>query len=229
MHIFSIGMEFQYNNKSTGSKRIVGKISVLLPLLLLALAMGCAGEKSGSGGTGAGAGTADNSSFSFPRTPVDYTARYVINEGGSEAAKLVFASGNRMRIQLDDGGSGYFALFFLGKNAYSCANPAGNASCFDISGRAQVKPEDVLPCQHLEGSTPAEKVDIGSTVGNCHVLPYGVFSTRKICCTDRGVLAYDEYNLTNGKAHVEYLTGISYSVNEEDFLLPATPKNAPDE
>ena len=207
----------------------MGNVFVLLPVLLLAFAMGCAGEKIGNGNTEAGAGIADNSSFSFPQAPVDYTARYVINEGGSEAAKLVSASGNRMRIQLDDGGGGYFSLFFLGKRAYSCANPAGNASCFDISGRANVKPEDVLPCQHLEGSTPAEKVDIGGTAGNCHVLPYGVFDKRKICCTDRGVLAYDEYNMTNGKAHVEYLTDISYSVNEGDFLLPATPKTAPEE
>lgn len=134
-----------------------------------------------------------------------------------------------MRIDITDGLGGYFSLYFLGNRAYSCAKIAQTASCFDVSDRSSIRPEEVLPCQYLEGSKQAEQVDIGGTSGSCYLQPYGIFGKRKICCTDRGVLAYDEYNQTSGKTHVEYLTSISYSAQDSDFLLPAEPQNAPKE
>jgi len=207
----------------------VGKIPFLLLAILPALFIGCVGQKEGAAPALPAEGTIPASSFSFPQVPVQYAAHYVVNENGAETVKSVWASGNRMRIELSDGGSGYFSLYFLGNRAYSCAAPGQNASCFEVSSRVSIKPDEVLPCQYLEGSEQAEEVDIGGTAGRCYLKPYGVFGKRKICCTERGVLAYDEYNQTGGKTHVEYLTDISYSAKDEDFLLPATPKNAPEE
>ncbi len=165
----------------------------------------------------------------FPRVPVEYAATYEVNEGGAKVTKRVWASGNRMRMEIADGSGGLFGLFFLGSRAYSCAAPSGNASCFDVSGRVSVKLAEALPCQNLSGASDAGPVDIGGTQGKCYTLPYGVFAMRKICCTDRGVLAYDEYNTTSGKSHVEYLTDIAYSAKDSDFLLPAEPRAAPAE
>ena len=70
-------------------------------------------------------------------------------------------------------------------------------------------------------------VDIGNTVGTCYLLPYTVLSKRKICLTDRRVLAWDEYNVSQSTAHVEYLTSIDYSVDESVFNLPASPQAPP--
>ncbi|HIH30673.1 TPA: hypothetical protein HA243_04690 [Candidatus Micrarchaeota archaeon] len=204
------------------------KAAALAVFSLFLLVAGCTGEKPQNPPAMNGTQAAPNL-FSFPGSPVEFSATYKVSEAGAEAVKKVWASGNRMRIDVSDGGEGLFSLYFLGNSAYSCTRVAGNASCFDVSGRAGSIPSGIFPCQDLSGAAFEGEVGIGNTLGRCYSIPYGVFSKRKICCTDRGVLAYDEYNVTSGNTHVEYLTDIYYSASDSDFLLPAEPMAAPEE
>jgi len=194
--------------------------AIAISCLLLLLA-GCAEAPPRSSAAGQ---IAQKHHISFPKSPVAYTALYTLNENGGEAQKRVVADGDKMKIQL-----GSIAIYFLSDRAYSCSYVGGNASCFDITAKAEgMKLDEVYPCQHLEGAREAEPVDIGGTAGRCYLLPYGVAGSRKICCTDRGVLAYDQYNLTSKSMHTEYLTEISYEADYREFLLPAEPAVAPE-
>jgi hypothetical protein len=204
----------------------VGTRFSLLYILAAALLAGCLANQAGAK-PAAQQASQQGSPVSFPQVPVAYSATYVVNEGGAEATKMVWASGNNMRIEIADANGGFFSLYFLGNRTYSCGRAGQGASCFDVSGRSPAGLGSLLPCQNLEDAKDAESVDIGGTRGKCHIVPYGVFSKRKICCTDMGVLAYDEYNLTNGKTHVEYLSEIEYAASDSDFALPAEPAAAP--
>ncbi|VVC01909.1 Uncharacterised protein [uncultured archaeon] len=198
--------------------------SAAIFILAAALAAGCLAAPAQPA-----APAQQGSAIQFPKAPVAYSASYVVDEGGAQAVKRVWASGSNMRIEIADEGGGFFSLYFLGSRAYSCGKTGQGTSCFDVTGRAQAGLESFLPCQHLENAKKAGSVDVGGTEGACYYVPYGVFGKRKICCTDMGVLAYDSYNLTSGKAHVEYLSEIAYGASAADFALPAEPAMAPPE
>ena len=120
------------------------------------------------------------------------------------------------------------SLYFLLGVGYSCANLAGKTACYEI--RAPLGNGSLGGVMDAPDTSSGEEigtVDIGNTVGTCYLLPYTVLSKRKICLTDRRVLAWDEYNVSQSTAHVEYLTSIDYSVDESVFNLPASPQAPP--
>jgi len=166
--------------------------------------------------------------FMVPQSGVEYTARYVVNENGAETEKTVWRSERKMRVDYASYGKSVLSMFFLQNKAYSCSAAAAGWQCFDISANIDGKAaENLFSPPDLSGAEAAEEVDIGNTKGKCYLLPSAPFETRKMCLTDRQVVAYDEYNMTKGKQRVEYLTDIYYGVGENDFALPAEPQPPP--
>ncbi|MCX8195108.1 MAG: hypothetical protein N3G22_03325 [Candidatus Micrarchaeota archaeon] len=167
----------------------------------------------------AGQPPAYSSSFLFPESPAEYTAIYAVNEGGVEVEKKVVAAGRNMKVVISG-----LAVYFLSDRAYSCSEITGKVKCFEItSSAAGMKPDEVYLCKNIQGAEEVERVDIGGTEGRCYLLPMAPTPAkyRKICCTDRNVLAYDEYVLADGTTRVEYLKEIAYEVDYREFLLPA--------
>lgn len=165
--------------------------------------------------------------FLVPQSGIDYTARYVVSENGAESEKTVWRSGRKMRVDYAAYGKGVLSLFFLQNRAYSCSIATDGWQCFDISANLDGASESLLSPPDISGAEAVEEVDIGNTKGKCYLLPSAPYETRKMCFTDRQVVAYDEYNMTKGKQRVEYLTDIYYGVGENDFELPAEPQSPP--
>jgi len=175
-----------------------------------------------------GSAAASSSEIKLPAS-IDYTATYSITEDGGEISETVWRKNDAMRMQYATSGKVFMDLFFISGHAYSCTGWKAQPECFDISGNAGGQMKDLFAEPDFSSAEPSEEVDIGSTKGKCYVFPYTVQSTRKMCFTDRGVVAYDEYIVAGGKPRVEYLTGITYSANDSSFLLPAAPVAAPGE
>ncbi len=167
-------------------------------------------------------------SFMVPQSSLDYSARYIINDNGVETVKEVWRSGQKMRLQFSSGQEGGLGFYFLGNRAYSCRGAGPDALCFDISAGLSKKDAEIFFAPpDLSGAKEAEEVAIGNTKGRCYIMPTLQFETRKVCLTDRGVVAYDEQNATGKGIKVEYLTDIAYFVGEADFELPAEPRLSP--
>jgi len=198
---------------------------MLLCIALSLALLGCAAqpqEKTSAQGQDAAA-----AGFSVPNAPVPYTAEYVVNDNGGTLQKKVWRSGTMMRMRLGSGNTGV-DLFFLGNSAYSCSSPQdGQAACFDVSSRLTSANYDELFPSPLASGEEVGQVDIGSTLGRCYEKEYPQIGIRKKCFTDRGVLAYDAYNLSKTQPYVEYMTGITYSAAGLDFALPAAPQAPP--
>lgn len=168
-------------------------------------------------------------SFLVPQSGIDYAASYTVYDNGQETIKRVWRSGRRMRVDFEGSGGGGLSLFFLENRAYSCSMPPAEARCFEFSSRVGASEAgQYFTAPDLSVATEAEMVNIGGTQGRCYLFPSAPFQARKMCFTDKSVLAYDEQNSTAGKRHVEYLTDIAYAVSDSDFSLPAKPSPLPD-
>lgn len=197
-------------------------LAVAATLLLLS---GCVNEASPQNSAGA-FGQAGN--FSVPPATVAYKADYVVFDNGAELAKRVCRSDDRLRIDVGAQNETSFSLFFLGSEAYSCYSVQGAATCYNISSAlSQTRMDDVMPRPDLSGAEETEPADIGGTVGRCYLVPQDPFKKRKMCFTDTGILAYDEYNVDESGKHIEYLSGLTYGVSDSDFILPASPGAMP--
>lgn len=196
-------------------------------LALALILAGCAAKENGEGAKAAEPASYGKG-FTLPQTPVEYTATYTVDEEGAQTQKKVWRSGSRMRIALLSGGGSSLGMYFVNGRAYSCADVGSGMSCFEITGRVDAQAAAQLAVQpDFSSAEPAEEVDIGGTKGKCYLFPYKVFEKRKMCFTDRGVLAFDQYNVTSGRVRTEYLTELKYGVDARDFELPATPRAAP--
>ncbi len=173
--------------------------------------------------------TGEQGQFLLPEAAVPYTARYAIVDGSTEMEKDVWRLGRNMRIDVRSPISpGAFSLFFLEGRAYSCTSDAGATSCYDVTGRlSESGVAEFLPEQEPKDGVETDKVDIGGTEGRCYLVLQGIYLEKKLCFTDRGVPAYEQYNQTNGASHVTYLTDISYGADPSAFVLPAQPQIAP--
>ncbi|MEM2137493.1 MAG: hypothetical protein QW568_00205 [Candidatus Anstonellaceae archaeon] len=198
-------------------------LSVFLVALLL---LGCtakpqeASAKEGSGPVG---------SFFLPQSKADYTAVYAVDEGsGPVASKKVWRKDSRMRIEISSDSGGSISLYFVSGRAYSCANIGSGYSCYEITSGLEPEAAAQLSGEpDFSSAEAAEEVEIGSTKGYCFFFPYKVFEKRKQCFTEKGVLAFDQYNVTDGRAHTEYLTNLAYVAYDSDFVLPAAPQPVP--
>ncbi len=196
-----------------------------LPALLLSF--GCA--QGGGGPVDAAAqqssaALAGNGGFLVPQSAVNYTAHYTLNENGAESYKTVWRAGRMMRISL----GGAVDLFFLSDRAYTCSSGVEGPQCFDISGAVgKGAAEGLFSAPDISSAKAAEEVDIGGLAGKCYLMPSAPFETHKMCFTPDMLVAYDEYNGTDGKCTAEYLTELDYSVSPSDFALPAQPAVPP--
>lgn len=167
--------------------------------------------------------------FSLPESPIEYTGHYVVDEGGSQLEKTIWRSGKNARIGIGPQGSGRLDFFFVANKAYTCANTGSKELCFDVTETiGNQKASELFPQPDMNAAEDAGEVDIGSTKGRCYFFPHTPFEKRKMCFTDRNVLAFDQYNTASGKVHTEYLTSLTYSVGLENFALPAPPQAAPE-
>ncbi|MCX8174869.1 MAG: hypothetical protein N3E51_01550 [Candidatus Micrarchaeota archaeon] len=167
------------------------------------------------------------SSFSVPPSPLKYTATYEVIDDGAESQKRVFRMDRMMRVDIGVGQSSVSA-YLLGNRAYSCSESGGKAACFDITSRVQNGQLDWLfEIPSLSDAVEVEGVRIGSGEGRCYLFFYPPQMTRMLCLTDRGVIAYDEYNVSSRQKHVEYLVEIAYEAHPSDFELPASPLPLP--
>jgi hypothetical protein len=201
----------------------MGLSGFLAALAVLALLFGCVqGERERQADL-----EAHQPAFRVPKSQVEYTAHYTVLDSGEESSKAVYRSGDRARVDLRLGSS-EVRLYFLADRAYSCSNTGSGFACFDISAKVGSSPAalELLDAPSLSGAKQLEDVDIGGTVGRCYLLPYAQLGSRKLCLTDRGVVAYDEYSSATGQKHTEYLTDIFYGVAQGDFDLPASPIGA---
>ncbi|VVC01546.1 Uncharacterised protein [uncultured archaeon] len=200
---------------------------LMAALIALLLLCGCTGSGA-QAAAGAGAQQPAHGSFVVPASGIDYSAQYVVYEGSTQVAKRVFRSGDRMRADVYSQGGNTFSIYLSGSFAYSCYSAGGPYECYDISAKLSQEQVDGMVAQpSLSGAKEAEDVDIGGTTGKCYAVPYDVYRQRKLCFTDRGVLAYDEYNATKESPHIEYLSSISYAASDSDFQLPASPQALP--
>lgn len=178
------------------------------------LLLGCASD--GKPSRPPASAQAINASFALPESPVAYTAKYIVNENGQESAKTVYRMGKSMRMDI----GGAVSLFFVSGKVYSCPRIANDDRCFDITGnfdRQGLAPEfESLP----KNAVPSESVDIGGTPGKCYAVPISTYASRKLCYTDRNVLAYDELRTGANSTRVEYATSINYGASAADFALP---------
>jgi len=220
------------------------KARAAVPFAMLAIALllaGCISQDSGNAAVGrngkqmasqAGAQSqADENAFLVPESEATYTAYYIVNEGGQETGKMVWRMGRNMRIDLGDGNA-TVSVFFLENRTYSCANsPFGGYGCFDITQQAIAQgTSSLIDAPDLSGAKEAETVPIGQAgkmTAKCYVFSSAPVAGRKMCFTEGGILAYDEYALSGGKKHVEYLANLRFSADEKDFALPATPMEIP--
>lgn len=165
--------------------------------------------------------------ISVPFSPLSYTATYVVSEEGGETQKTVWRMANSMKIRFGLQGAGV-EIYLLGDKAYSCPSLRTVDSCFDITSQmAGAKLGELFPSPPKNYSGKIEAVDIGGAVGNCYSMPYSGLGGRKTCFTDTGILAYDEYNVTRGSKHIEYLSDLSYDAAPSEFILPAQAKIPP--
>ncbi len=170
---------------------------------------------------------AGNQAISVPFSPLSYTATYVVSEEGGDTQKTVWRMANSMKIRFGSQGAGV-EIYLLGDKAYSCPSLPKVDSCFDITPQmAGAKLGELFPSPPKNYAGKIETVDIGGAAGNCYFLPYSGLGGRKTCFTDNGILAYDEYNVTKGSKHIEYLSELSYEVAPAEFLLPARAKIPP--
>ena len=199
---------------------------VAVVVLALFLFFGCTGETSSSVISARAPG--QNSHFSLPQSAVSYVATYTVVDGDSQLTKKVFRANDKIRIDVSAPNANSFSLFFLGSSAYSCYNAGGTITCYDISSvLSQTQIDALLPAPDLSGAKEAESVDIGQTTGKCYFVPQDIARKRKMCLTSDGILAYDSYNDTQTTTHVEYLTSLTYSVDDSNFLLPSSPQAIP--
>ncbi|MCX6770122.1 MAG: hypothetical protein NT051_05630 [Candidatus Micrarchaeota archaeon] len=166
----------------------------------------------------------------LPRSAVDYTAQYTVYENGVQIGKTFYIMGNNARMDFENGQGLSFSLYVLGGKAYSCSQYTGKGSCYEITSTLAGKPPPGFESYGAppQGAATVGTVNIGGTTGRCYLSSFGTFGKRKTCYTDRGALAYDEYNQSVGQAHVEYATSISYGANEKDFELPFEPSPIPE-
>ncbi|MCX6773184.1 MAG: hypothetical protein NTV88_05465 [Candidatus Micrarchaeota archaeon] len=167
--------------------------------------------------------------FLLSQAAVPYTAHYAVSDGKESFTKTVWRSDNRARVDIEIAPGATVSLYFLMGVGYSCSNIGGKTACYEI--RAQIEKENlggIADTPDVTSGTELGSVDIGNTQGECYLLPYTVASKRKVCLTDRRVLAWDEYNVSQSQTHVEYLTSIDYSVDETVFTLPASPQVPPE-
>lgn len=172
-----------------------------------------------------------NTGFLVPESPIAYTAYYIVNEGGQESAKIVYRNGQMMRTDYD-AGNVTISVYFLKNRAYSCAKSLdGSYNCFDITGSAAAQGVGALiGTPDLENAEKAESVGIGQggqMAAQCYIFNALPHPGRKMCFTDGGILAYDEYTLSGGRKRVEYLGNLKLSAGLQSFGLPATPAMPP--
>jgi len=209
-------------------KRQLLALCALFALFLAGCTSAPAQNDGAAANSSTGSAAASSREIKLPAS-IDYTATYSINEEGGDISKTVWRKNDAMRIRYSAAGNPFMDLFFISGHAYSCTGWKAQPECFDISGNVEGQMKDIFAEPDFSSAEPSEEVDIGSTKGKCYIFPYTVQSTRKMCFTDHGVLAYDEYTAAGGKPRVEYLTEIVYSADDGSFLLPATPVAAPGE
>ena len=202
-------------------------------LLLLGCAMpGSPGSQAPQGGNQSAAQQqAQDTGFSMPNSTVAYSAYYIVKEGGQETGKTVYRMGEDMRTDYEFGGEN-ISVYFLGNKAYSCAlSIAGGYQCFDITAQAAAQGvEALVGMPDLENAQAAETVSVGQSeqmTAKCYIFSAAPYFGRKRCFTDSGIPAYDEYTLSDGQKHVEYLSYIRMDAGLQVFGLPVAPKMAP--
>jgi len=120
------------------------------------------------------------------------------------------------------------SLFFAAGRGYTCTAISGQMVCYEIRTPLPQQPvAGVFDVPDFSSGKEIGPVEIGGGAGRCFLFPYTATSKRKMCFTDRNVVAWDEYNVTGGTTHVEYLTSIAYSAEDSAFALPATPQAPP--
>jgi len=191
------------------------RLPVLLLLSLFLALFGCASVEEDA----AQAPSQPASFFRVPESPRSYSAAYAISEGGGTSYKEVWRSGRRMRTDYAVGAA-RLSLFFLDDRAYSCLMQQNGSECHDITKGASQMPSSFFLAPKTDGAVPSESVKVGTSDGQCYLLPNPPYGERKFCIA-RGVLAYDEYSSGAGK-RVEYATRITYGEPDPSvFGLPA--------
>lgn len=202
--------------------------------LLLSVAVLCNILLFGCASDGAGAQQPGNqppssaAQFLLPSAPIPYTAHYTVSEGSNSFTKTVWRKGNAARMDLEIVPGSSFSMFFVSGRGYSCSSVTGTPICYEM--RAPVLGQGIggiFDAPDTSSGKELEPVEIGGAVGRCFLFPYTAISKRKMCFTDRNVVAWDEYNATASTTHVEYLDSIAYSAEDSVFTLPATPQVPP--
>jgi len=201
--------------------------NAILLLAALALMFGCASEGTGAQQPG-NQPSSSAAQFLLPSASFPYTAHYTVSEGSGTFTKTVWRKGTSARMDLEIAPGSSFSMFFFGGKGYSCSSVTGTPLCYEIhAGTQQESLSGIFEEPDFSSGKELEPVEIGGTVGRCFLFPYTATSKRKMCFTDRNVVAWDEYNATASTTHTEYLNGITYSAEDSVFVLPATPQAPP--
>lgn len=211
-------------------------IALFAAFALALLLFGCATAKDRGGaedGNAAAAQYANGTGFLVPDSAADYTAHYIVNDGGQETGKIVYRMGRNFRLDYQNGNM-TVSVFLLGSRAYSCARMlSGEYGCFDITAKAASQGVPALiGTPDLEGASEDEVVDVGAggqMKAQCYLFANPPLQSRKACFTSQGIMAYDEYPIPGGQKHIEYLANLKLSANLRDFGLPSTPAAPPED
>lgn len=201
--------------------------AALFALLASALALlsGCAGE---AGAQQQGQPPSSAAQFLLPFAPVAYTADYQVSDGEDSFTKTVWRKGTSARVDIEIAPGSSFSMFFVQGRGYSCSGVTGAPLCYEILTGAQAEGlEGIFGAPDYSEGKEIGPVEIGGSTGRCFLFPYSGTAKRKMCFTDRNVVAYDEYNATARSTHVEYLESIAYSADDSVFALPAAPQSPP--
>ncbi len=192
----------------------MGKILALLAMLLLLF--GCPYYKE------EGQETEQEEPVLLPKSNISYTAHYIVTENGQQGTKTVFRAKENLRVDI-----GEFSLFFINSSAYSCSRIGQKPECYKVGLILSEQEFSLLsPFPPLPAAQEIEAVKIWQTIGKCFLVPHAILEKRKLCFTDTGILAYDEYRAQGGAMHIEYLEELEYSVDKKEFELPAVPQKA---
>ena len=193
----------------------------LVAAIALLLAFGCAGLDLGAAldETPPAPKASGSEVFSLPQSPVSYTVHYRVTEGAAQSEKTVYRTEDKMRVDVGADGQVQLSLYFAGGKIYSCPRLV-KGSCIDVTANLPRSASALFSHGAMpSGAKYDSETDIGGTVGKCYVAPYNLYGTRKVCYTDQGVVAYDEYPINEKTMHVEYATQIHYGAGVSDFLF----------
>ena len=192
-------------------------------LFALALIFGCTSDEAAQQSENQPSSPAQ---FLLPSAPFPYTAHYTVSEGSGSFTKTVWRKGTAARMDLEIAPGSLFSMFFVSGRGYSCSSVTGTPLCYEMRSQQQGL-NTAFDAPDFSSGKEMGSVEIGGAVAGCLLFPYNAPSERKMCFTDRNVIAWDEYNATASTAHVEYLTSITYSAEDSVFALPAEPQAPP--